>query len=32
MKELHYQRNDIIALFGGIAILVGVIVLGRFGL
>ncbi len=32
MKELHYHRNDIIALVGGVVILVGVIVLGRFGL
>ena len=32
MKELHYQRNDILALVGGIVILAGVIVLGRFGL
>ncbi len=32
MKELHYQRNDIAALAGGLVILAGVIVLGRLGL
>ena len=32
MKELHYQRRDIVALVGGLVILAGVIVLGRFGL
>ncbi len=32
MKQLHYHRNDVIALIGGMVILAVVIVLGRFGL
>ena len=32
MKQLRYQRNDIVALVGGFVIMAGVIVLGRIGL
>ena len=32
MKQLHYGRNDYVALTGGVALLIVIIVLGRFGL
>ena len=32
MKQLQYQRNDVIAIVGGIVIMVGVMILGHIGL
>ena len=32
MKQLHYGRNDYVALAGGVALMIVIIVLGRLGL